>query len=151
MLLLSSIEFWTHCCRLSHAMAHMWGRSAVMRFQDRLLNNIPDVIDFWTTSLIAGEQFYQPWENMLLALTPPLHDAGGRCLSKWLLKAAWANGCRMQMLEYRPSNDSPWKHIPVTTVHFLCDRTLEMRIPTHPKTQTTHVLQHLTEVCTSIK
>lgn len=141
-----TFKFWTHCCRLSHAMAHMWGRSAVMRFQDRLLNNIPDVIDFWTTSLIAGEQFYQPWENMLLALTPPLHD------DRWrLLKAAWANGCRMQMLEYRPSNDSPWKHIPVTTVHFLCDRTLEMRIPTHPKTQTTHVLQHLTEVCTSIK
>ena len=100
------------------------------------LNNIPD--DRRWTILPTMKTCF--WPSLLLYSVTMI--AG---------KAAWANGCRMQMLEYRPSNDSPWKHIPVTTVHFLCDRTLEMRIPTHPKTQTTHVLQHLTEVCTSIK
>jgi len=51
-------------------------RSAVLRFQDRLLNNIPDDIDF---CLLAGEQFYKPRKHASGPLSSsPRKQASGR-------------------------------------------------------------------------
>ena len=65
-------------------------RSAVLRFQDRLLNNIPDDIDF---CLLAGEQFYKPgerWHRFLLFSTQTSFwslVASESFLSKWMQHA----------------------------------------------------------------